>query len=798
MKFFDADSIYNTLLDKLSQNPDWKVIVSDSVVSSVLKAVSESESELARYVEYLYKESKWDTAQNISSIAAAAGQVGYRPSRKKSAQGTLYISADPRIHQVGRTIFKDDFLKGISGWEAPTQTVVFDEDVTITDSKGNSYIMTSLEDLDAYSNYGVNTIVQGVRKSIIVPLDVARALATRSKLDPYIYIPVEIPNCEDANTPATRKFFKVFVNYSTSYEEFRVVDTLHLSTSGDSDVEVYPDLYNRDLLYLKFNSSSTRGKTINLSLGSGIKSIEVQYIETTGSNGNLTNVFEPFVITGLSSAPSLKLYGINFEPVVGGQDEESIYSIKENAPIYYTNNYSVAVKESYESLIKRIDFGKGKYASRVHVYPSTITVGSLQKPVTAISMILPGADDYANDDYVALEKIVNYYLNDLKAPTDILKIESPKYAGFSIGLNCTADRSQVDNISSLKSSMRNYLDSLYGAGSSHLDFNRSVYSSDIVAGVKKTFPALKSVGLEMEAVTKINWNEFVRKEPYAGCTIRTIRLPFKFNSLFSGNKFFKGFKDYRVGSSYVIRFDFMYKQSAYSTLPAYHTTLFVQEDPSRNKAPFYHIKDTTESSSIWSPEGFSSSTEYPDSSYAVLSNSYQYYFKKKVYSDDDFEGLLDKTEAGADSVITTSNTSAGAVDSYLIAFAGSEDVSDGTVGEGYIEIDIMPLWTTLSRYAQQDTQLAELLSSYNASNLRCGANANSDVIKFVTTVLSRYVDIYVSLRPIDSDFVIRDDEGQKNAVLYVDTLDNDSDSAVLTNLSRDKSERLISVECSLV
>ena len=110
MKAFDSASIYQRYIDKLSQNPDWKAVIGDSVISAILKATSEVQAETARYAEHLFKETKWDTAQNTSSIVAAAGQLGYKPARKKSAFGDVYISADPRIHQVGRTIYRDHFL----------------------------------------------------------------------------------------------------------------------------------------------------------------------------------------------------------------------------------------------------------------------------------------------------------------------------------------------------------------------------------------------------------------------------------------------------------------------------------------------------------------------------------------------------------------------------------------------------------------------------------------------------------------------------------------------------------------
>lgn len=825
MKAFDSASIYQRYVDKLSQNPDWKAVLGDSVISAILKAAAEAQAETARYAEHLFKETKWDTAQNVSSIIAAAGQLGYKPARKKSAFGEVYISADPRIHQVGRTIFRDHFLSLntdrplITGWKKLAEEIRFSKEATVVDSKGNNYVLTSLNPLEsssskgsfslvAQSSYTRNTIIQGTRKSIEIPINVARAVSTRSKLDPYVFIPVEIPNCEDANTVLTRSLFRVFAIKEGYEEEYRVVDTLHLSDSTDSDVEIYNDLYNKDIIYLKFNASSNRGKVMNLSTGTGIKSIRVDYLESLGALGNTTSAFEQFTISDIPSHPGVKLYGINLDPIIGGSDEESVYSIKQNAPRYYMNTYTVATKEAYENIIKNIDFG-GEYASKVKVFAKTAEDGDtgIRQRVTWASMILPSLEDLATstdeNPYKNIERLINYYLTELKAPTDVIRFIPPQYVGFGVGINCTADRTKVDNLSALEKDIRDLVDKEYGARSEKLDFSRSVYSADMISNLKSTFPALKSVQIEMEAVTKLDWNNTVRVTPVPSggtAAIRTLRIPFSFNSVFNGTGLKKGFRDYKAGATYVMRIDIFYKQSPSSNLPPYHTSIFIKENSVRKGNAFYYIKDNTENVTIW-PEALVEG-DYPfkaaPGTYDKLEDGYQFYFKKKYYTDLGFSNLISSETLNQEKVISSYKQDPGALNSFLVWWKENDDSSETDTGDGFFEFDIESFYYTLQACSRQDPFLQSALAPYEFSHIRCDA-ADSEVLNgFVKKVLANFVDIYISMRPYDSDLVFNDQEQNNDVVLYVDSQDQLGIGGNVTEASQSRRSRLISVECDLI
>ena len=208
---FDTDSIYKRAISRLQDDPEWKAVINNSVVDALLKSNSEAVSEAARYAEYLFKESKWDTAQNDSSILAMAGMLGYKPRRKVSATGQIYVSADPIIHRTGTTVPVSELRKlatspssssFYSRWRViPSGVTSSSNTFTIKDSSGNSYVaLKNLSQACSSANPVVTLdILQGSRKYQYVSLNTIRNTATQSKLDSYLYVPVRIPNCEDAS-----------------------------------------------------------------------------------------------------------------------------------------------------------------------------------------------------------------------------------------------------------------------------------------------------------------------------------------------------------------------------------------------------------------------------------------------------------------------------------------------------------------------------------------------------------------------------------------------------------------------
>ena len=832
---YDSESLYNRALERLQQNPDWEAISSDSVIESLLKTNAEMNAETARYGEYLFNESKWDSAQNRSSIVAMAGMLGYKPKRARSATGPIYISSDPKIHNVGKTISKENFLNlggkndslG-SNWSTPPSAVSIGPNWSVVDSEGNNYIVANSDIFNAGSFYKGNVlIIEGSRETFRLTKNVIKNTATRTKLKPAIYVPFTIANMEEGDSSSTEKFLTVkeYAKNGSLIREYRIVENLLLSSSGDTDVEILPDTKTDNLNYLVFNGDPVQGTSPDLSNSSSFGYIEISYIKTRGAKGNNPSIFRDFTLT--SPDGNTTLYGTNFAPVAGGSDVELIADIKENAPRYYISNYSVGTREAYENIIKGITFtfpGGSSKPKKVRVYPGEQynEKTNTYNRVTNVTFLADHLEDIAtssdgiegDNEYKDIEDTLNYYLYKIKSPQDIIKFEAPRYVGFSIGIKCSADRNKVESLSDLTEGIRSLVDNNYGPNSSQLDFSRNFYLADVLADIKTSYPEVLSVKAEIEACTKINWDRAERELPRKqessseAVAIHTLRMPFDFSSVFKGNNYIQGFRDYEAGSSYNLRFDIFYKKALNSTSRDYHVSLFIpegalfSEDGVRNSKAFYVVKDNDASSSrTW--EKINSDRPYPaglreDGSgdpCQRITRAYQYYLKEKIYTDDEFEELRTLTDNNIESSIEDSSINLGAIDNYLIYFSGSYDNNDGEIGAGYIEVTVDSFYRVLTKLAEQDDELASQLAECPLANIKC--NAADDAFDKFKEILASRVEIYVSARPTDTDILIdEEDENECNAILYIDSSDSDSVDNT-ANLTTAKRPRMISVDCSL-
>lgn len=831
---FDANSIYINLLTKLQQDPNWKVVSNNSVVSSLIRNTAEVNAETARYAEYLFKESKWDTAQNTSSILAMSNMLGYQPKRRVSARGAIYVSTDPRTHLVGKT-FSSETFKNLSTsstyWSTPDSTLSITSAAEITDSAGNSYVALP-STLDAGSYYKQISIVQGKKKSLYIDINTIRSTVVSSKMDPYLYIPATITACEDASNTSSKGFFRVYTIIKDSegnltYQEYRIVDSLLLSSSNlDGDVEVYNDLYSREMFYLKFNNDPLRGKTLDLSQNSSLAGIKIDYLESLGSSGNVLNTFETFTISGATTAngTSIKLYGVNFESIIGGKDEETVVEIKANAPKYYVTNYSVGTKEAYEKIIATLEMPVGDTVvipKKVQVYGGSESLpNGLTRPITCITFTAEGLEDLATSSdsataYSAIEDSLNYYLDKLKSPQDTLVFKAPNYVAFALGINCVMDSSEV-NTSSIAEDIRSVVEENWGPSSDELDFSRNFYPSQTITDLKNSFSNIKGINVEVEAIKKLDWSLAERKNPSIEeesqvNVIHTCRLPFSFNRVFYGQSSIEGFKDYRSGASYVMRIDFMYKKpSSMSTSTNYHTSLFVQEASTRrSNEAFYVINDTNSNNNIWNMTTTSGgstpilllNSDYTDLSKASrLTKTWQFRYKNKVYRDDEFQDLISDESLAQSSPLKTYLIDPGAIDDYLIYFSANYDESSEAIGSGYLEFTFDPIYRVLSTFSLYDPTLSAALKDCNLSLLKCGnQSTGEDVFTQFKNIASKYIDIYVCMRPCDSNLVLSSKIiTNKNSILYIDSLDSSSStySQNIENLTSAKRSRMISVDCT--
>ena len=837
MMKFDPSSIYNRAVGKLGQNPDWRAITNNSVISALIKSNAEINAETARYMEYLFKESKFDTAQNPSSILSMANIFGYHPKRKRSSAGRIWVSIDPRTHLIGKTISMDtvdSISKGgvnTLGWKSNSYgNLEINPSAIITDSRGNHYVPISSYTLNT-GKFGVEVdVVQGMRKSLFIDIDTIRSTYTQSRMFRYLYIPFKISNCEDASSISSRRFFKVYTVTgsagSYSYKEYRIVNNLLLSEPSDMDVEVYNYFYSTEVFYMKFNNDISNGTVLDLSSNTSLAGIRIDYLESMGTSGNVENLYENFTISNstISSYLSgIKLYGVNTGFINGGYDEETIAEIKDNAPRFYISNYSVGTKESYENTILNTSFkieGMGEIIpKKVRVYGGNyLNSAGIKNPVTYISFISNNLEDIATsgitvDQYNQIEESLNYYLGRLKSPQDVLKFEVPYYVALAVGMKCSvSNRTSTEGLSAIENRVMDSVDTLWGPNSDSIDFGNSFVPSNLSRYVMNTYDEISSVEMEVEAMKKLVWSDAVRienpKSESSSIITHTCRIPFDFSPVFLGNQVYKGFKDFRIGSNYMFRMDIMYKRpSSLNTVPL-NKTIFIAEpsgDDSRSglsDTKFYVVHDQDD---IWSKIGGSDSYSDIMGLDPIPGRcAYQVDFVSDVYSDNDFRMFRTRIEEGKESTKNSVND-LGALDNYMIYFSGNYNENFSSIGNGWVEFSFDSLYNILKVFSLYDPELAARLESCPLSLLKCGTNDDSleSVFNGFISSIKDYVEIYVSMRPIDSNLklitsVLSEDVMANNnkSILYIDSYDSYITSSNKENLTNVKKPRMISVHCT--
>lgn len=830
---FDPTSVYNRAVSRLQQDPDWKPIINESVISALIKSNSEIIAETARYAEYLFKESKWNTAQNESSILAMANMLGYQPKRRVSAVGKIYVSTDPNIHLVGKTYSASTFE------DSPTNCSylsTYNENVRIStvdiikDTTGKKYIPVNESTLSYNETSTPIEIVQGERKSININIDTIRSVCTRSKINSYLYIPFRISNCENATSIFSRKFLKLFVvDKNSTEQEYRIVDSLLLSDTLDKDVELYNDMYDSTLFYAKFNNSQYRGRTLDVSSNSSIDHIRVEYIESSGAEGNISSLYENFI---LETSGGVRLYGINTSYISGGADNEDINSVKENATKFYIDNYSIGTKESYEKAVLNTEFtveGINIKPKKVIVYGGQYTDSetNLTIPATYISFTSDGLDDIAtstdrDDLYLRIENILNYYLGRLKSPQDTIKFAIPNYIPISVGVNCLLDSEDTSEDSVTNTKMQTFINELWGPSSDSISFGNNFTASGLEREIMSNFDNITSIDIEVEAIHQLDWQsaEFVNSvssKTSQNTMLRTIRVPFSFSSVFLGNKTRKGFKDLRTGASYVLRMDLLYKRpTALASGVSLNKSIFVGNytkdgklnTSSEDSVAFYAMKDTGD---IWGTDSGTGGTTYFNGTYYDILNSatplvsdvHQVKYESKIFTDSDYDTLRQRIKEGT--VATQSfTTSLGALDSFLIYFSGNCQENSIYIGDGWVEFSLDSLYTILQYFAT-DTSSNEILNKLNAcplSVLKCGTlESTSEVFSIFKELLTSYIDVYISMRPIDNNLRLitssltdKIKSNNQKSIIYIDSSDSDTQQNV-ENLTPSKYARMIYVNC---
>lgn len=438
---FDYESIRDRLIVNLRKRASWGSILPNSVNMRLIETFAEEEAELARYSEYLLRETKWNLARNRSSLFYQSSLLGYQPFRRKSARGDIEISSNQDAfsdgwysyisYLVGNKVRHGDYIYQAlidslnseptlinPDWNRITTNHQYNIGIPkfteFISTSGVNFVSQEAITLGASQDFAELAIIEGVHQ-------VSTFIATGSTFE-EVYI--ENSKIEDT-------FYTVTIN-NTKWTE---VDNLRGSIGSDFVFQTFNEA-NFNGVYFRFGDDTT-GKQLTLS-----DVIKIDWIDSSGVEGNIniqngvTTVSSSLVDNPGTTVP---LYCTNYNSISGGKEIEGIESIRRNGILSFqagdrlvsTNDYMSYLETNYDfigkavvwgAFEKNIDAGNDPWTyvptDENFIYISAITPGS--SPLD----ILFNSDGTENTTY-KIEIIQD--VQELKSPTDIITFEEVEF-----------------------------------------------------------------------------------------------------------------------------------------------------------------------------------------------------------------------------------------------------------------------------------------------------------------------------------------------------------------------------------
>lgn len=520
MKRFDPQAILERQVKLLQSKDNWTKLQSDGATYQLMEAFAEPIAEVARYGEYLLQEMKWDTCRNFSSVKHMARLVGKKLNRKHSAIGNIIVShSDPegisRYAYLGVSNFDIDAQSNYDDLEKDenltdilyTQSLVPWTDVsTYTIPQGATFKTTSgvnficaesrsikscnkawstvsktaesLQSFKAsdgwnYYKYLSVPVVQGTQKTVTLGYSTGEASQTFN---------VATLDIEAADSYYTKQFLYVEVEDTegnvTTWSE---INHLQLAESVDKvfEINILDDLTGTQIKF---------GNSINGAIPSQNALIILHYLETQGSEGNVTDLYnfqteiEGAELPSETTYTNLSLGCQNMWPIIGGKDLETLAEFKENAETAYSKNYEILhtfseLEENINS-ISPIPLIK----TELSTFYSSQTVGSttISVPTIGITGLSTALIPLNSSEITLFNSTVNNELNDKVLSNKKISYISPNLITIDTSIEIET-KTAVSSIVDFATGVEDYLTANYGQASlSNINAYKQV---DLLKGV---------------------------------------------------------------------------------------------------------------------------------------------------------------------------------------------------------------------------------------------------------------------------------------------------------------------------
>lgn len=496
MMVFDYVSILNRLRENLKEGlGENSELLLSSTNQRILEAVAEELQEQVRYNEYLTREAKWDTSQNLSSVLSQIGFFNYLPHRMIGAVGELIVSTSPTFNA-----------------SYPNKILI----PKFTEFASDGLTFCSTQDRELLNNMETSKIpiVQGFFREYTYEVT-------------HAYDPSELVGFSiEINNPKIDNF-----NYDLTVNGILWTRVEHFGYAEGPEDTVYEIRNKNDFsgIIVQFGDS-IQGKGVEYG-----DVIRFRCVETEGKQGEVLKT--QAVTTVVSTIRDVlnnrvALYCTNNSPIESGDSYESIDSIKYNAPRALRLSSRLISKTDYQAFL--VNEG---YADKVIVWGETeVNIDSRMPLGTFIphneNLIFVAGINIASDGSgVPLSEAEQIIIRDAVAPiksiTDIIQFKEPKitYLRFKCEIGFTTERYTQDQVTE---AVTNVLMQTYALEHPERRFKESLYYSQFYELIN----ALPQVVWHQTELTMIQYPQWEVSEVTGDVIPYTFKIDFDHSFIF--------------------------------------------------------------------------------------------------------------------------------------------------------------------------------------------------------------------------------------------------------------------------
>lgn len=321
----DFNNIKSNLKDYLANKDEFKDYNFEaSGLSNILDVLAYNTHLNALIANFALNESYLPTAQLRSSVVSLSEGIGYVPDTDTASQAKVRLTFNTTAAGREQTVSLPAYTQFTSNVDDVSYTFQTVESFTATDDGTGFY--------EFKTNEGSNriSIFEGTLKT--------KTFLVGEYEDNPVYV---IP---DGTLDADTVTIKVYT--SATSVDFTTYQNIVNATSISSNSTIYilkesPNGY--------FELSFGDGETFGIAPQAGNR-IEVEYLSVKGKTANNATVFTP-VSQFTSGVITSDISVITYVNSIGGDEKETIESIRKNAPFQYATQNRMVTAEDYSSLI---------------------------------------------------------------------------------------------------------------------------------------------------------------------------------------------------------------------------------------------------------------------------------------------------------------------------------------------------------------------------------------------------------------------------------------------------------------